>query len=338
MPVTIKDIAKELGLSVSTVSKALNDYPDIAPETKRRVQELAQILDYYPSATARSLRRRHTNKIGLLLFLRVVGSSLTSEYEFELIRGVAFTAEKRGYNLVLYTTVTREADQLMRICRAREVDGLILIGAGHLEELIAFLSREAIPFVVLNRRVEQPDVSFIAPDNVNGARAAVCHLLELGHRRIGYIGRPDDPETNIDRLAGYRQALAEFGVPFDERLIIPASFESGSGYRAMKALLDLPSPPTAVFAFNDHLAIEALQAVKERGLQVPADVALVGFDDIHSSLVTTPPLTTVHQPLLEMGSQAAQVLLDRIADDSLPPIRLTLPVHLVVRGSTVRRT
>jgi len=335
MPVTIKDIAAELGLSVSTVSKALNDYLDVSPETRQLVKETAQRLGYQPNATARSLRRRCTDKIGLLLFFQTRDSILTTEYCFELIRGVALTAEKYGYNLVLYTTIAHREDQLKRVCGAQEVDGFILLGAGRLSKAIALLSGETTPFVVLNRRVKRPDVSFIAPDNVAGARAAVRHLLELGHRRIGYIGRPDDPETDTDRLTGYRQALAEFDVPFDEQLVIPVSFELGSGCQAMNALLDLPTPPSAVFVFNDRLAIEALRAVNERGMQVPDDVALVGFDDIHSTQVTTPPLTTVHQPLLEMGSQAMQALLTHLTGESLAPIRLTLPVHLIVRGSTV---
>lgn len=335
MAVTIWDIAKHLDLSVSTVSRALNGYGDVAPKTRERVFKAAKKLGYYPSATARSLRRGRTDKIGLL-----INTSITymSEYLSELFPGTTIAAEKEGYNLIFYTGAVNRPTELLRVCRAREVDGLILLWAGEIEETITFLKEEELPFVLLDRRVDDPDISYIAADNLNGALLLTKHLLELGHRRIGFTARPELGATSVDRLAGYRQALEAAEIPLDESLVISTVIEARSGYYAANELLELANPPTAIFAIHDTVAVDAFQAVIERGLRVPQDVAIAGFDGFLSSLTTQPPITTVKLPLSDMGRLAVETLLAHVSNPDRPPTRITSPVRLLARQSTVGET
>ncbi len=216
---------------------------------------------------------------------------------------------------------------------------MILIGtgiAGVQEASMTLLKQEGVPFVVLGNPVEDSRVSFVAPDNRGGALAVMQHLIELGHQRIGYIARPDDPENNAQRLEGYRQALAEAGLAIDDRLIAEAPYTPYSGMGAMQVLLELPKPPSAVFAFNDHVAIDASRTAVQWGLQIPEDLAVAGFDNIPSSLVASPTLTTVDQPQIEMGKQALEVLLALIGERG-DVQRLTYQTELIVRASTVTK-
>ncbi|RME99967.1 MAG: LacI family transcriptional regulator, partial [Chloroflexi bacterium] len=321
MSVTIDDIAQKLNLSVSTVSKALNDYADVAQETRERVLTAARELDYHPSAAARSLRRRRTDKIGFSFSFPV---SLMSDYISRLITGAVTAAEQQGSNLILYPLLQDQIRQVTQICRAREVDGLLLLGRAHMEQTtIALLKKEDIPFVVVGRRVEDPTVSYVTPDHAAGALAVTRHLIELGHRRIAFTTRDVLGITSRERLASYRQALTEAGIPIDENLIVPSSPEPGDDYRAMNTLLDLPNPPTAVFAIHDTVAMECLRAATDRGLRVPDDVAIAGFDNWRAGLTSHPPLTTIHPPLRDVGFRATEILLARVADRSLPPERVT---------------
>ncbi len=331
MAVTILDIAKHLDLSVSTVSRALNGYGDVAKETRKRVEEAAKEFDYHPSDAARSLRQKRTNRVGLLIPSTI---HYMGEFFSELIRGVTLALAESGSNLMLYTTTTDEVAQLTRICRAREVDGIILFSADKLDEAISFLKTESLPFVVLGHSINDPAVSFVASDNRGGMMAAMQHLLSSGHSRIAYLARYDQPRLHSQRLLSYQQALTEAGLEIDGDLVTSASIGTRTGYRAMNSLLDLPVLPTAVIAFNDQIAINALQAASERHVSVPDDLSIVGYNDIRSSLSTVPQLTTVRQPLSEMGKKAAEVLLSRVHDNDIPPIRTNLPAELIIRGST----
>jgi LacI family transcriptional regulator len=332
MPITIQDIAQQLGIAVSTVSKALNDYSDVSEATRQRVQTAAQELGYHPSATAQSLRRRKTKKIGLVVTYPI---GFIGEYLSRVLIGVAMTAEREGYHIVLYTPIADPLDQLTRICRAREVDGLLLPWGDLTSENLALMQSENIPFVVVARRVDEYEVPYVVGDNLGGALALTQHLTSLGHRRIGFTSWETERTTNLDRLAGYRQALVEADIPFDDTLIVPITREPENRYAAMNKLLDLPKPPTAVFAFHDYVAIQALHAANDRGLQVPEDVAIAGFDGMYSSLITSPPLTTVKHPVQKIGQRAVEILLQHISDPNLPPQQAILPVELIPRQSTL---
>jgi DNA-binding LacI/PurR family transcriptional regulator len=331
MAVTIEDISFRLGISTSTVSKALNDYPDVSERTRELVRETALQMGYQPSAAARNLRRGRTEKLGLLINHSL---SYISEYLSEIITGVALTAEQNGKNIVLYTETVKQPDSLIKICRSGEIDGALLIWANPTNSLLEMLTQEKLPYIVLGRRVEYPSASFVAPDNVTGAYQLTRHLIERGHSRIGFMTRLLHGATNADRFAGYERAHAEAGLPVDPALIIDTIIEPNSGYHALNALLDLPQPPTAVFAFYDLLAVDALRAAADRKLRVPEDIAIVGFDGLRSSEITNPRLTTVKQPLFAMGQRAVEILLERIRTPGLPAQQCTFPVELVIRESS----
>ncbi len=331
MSVTIEDISKKLKLSTSTVSKALNGYKDVSEKTRELVMGTAKELGYHPSAAARNLRRQRTDKIGF-----VFNNSLMyiSDYFAEVIVGATAAAEAVGNNIVLYINEGDSPDSLIKLIRAKEVDGFVFVWNHVPDQIVDMLLDEKVPFVILGRRVSHPEASWIAPDNYSGATELMQHLLEAGHTRIGFTTRPSMGHTNQDRFDAYRDALVQAGIEIDEDLIVETKIEPFSGYHAAKKLLDLEDRPTAIFAFHDYVAIDAHQAIVERGLKIPDDVAIVGFDGLSVSAFTTPPITTVTQPLAEIGRESILMLLKRIANNNLPPIQKTLPVELEVRLSS----
>lgn len=331
MSVTIEDISKKLKLSTSTVSKALNGYKDVSEKTRELVVGTAKELGYHPSAAARNLRRQRTDKIGF-----VFNNSLMyiSDYFAEVIVGATAAAETVGNNIVLYINEGDSPDSLIQLIRAKEVDGFVFVWNHVPAHIVEMLIEENVPFVVLGRRVGHPGASWIAPDNYNGALELMQHLLEMGHTRIGFTTRPSMGRTNEDRFNAYKDSLIKVGIDIDQELIVETKTEPFSGYHAAKKLLDLENPPTAIFAFHDYVAIDAHQAILERGLKIPQDVALVGFDGLNVSAFTTPPITTVSQPLAEIGRESILTLLRRIENNDLAPIQKTLPVHLEIRQST----
>lgn len=331
MPVTIEDISARLGISISTVSKALNDYPDVSQKTRQLVQEAALQMGYQPSAAARNLRRGRTEKLGLLINHSL---SYISEYLSEIMSGIALTAEQNGKNIILYTETVKQPDGLAKICRSGEIDGALLLWANPTQHMLELLTSERLPYVVLGRRVEYEPASYVAPDNFTGAYHLTRHLIERGHRRIGFMRRQLHGPTNIDRFAGYQRAHEEAGLAIDETLIVNTEIEPNSGYYALLKIIDQPQPPTAVFAFHDLMAVDALRAAADRGLKVPDDIAIVGFDGLRSSEITNPSLTTVKQPLVAMGQKAVEILLDQLKNPLLPAQHYTFPVELITRASS----
>jgi len=332
MTVTISDISKKLGISISTVSKALNDYADVSSETRELVQSTATEMGYHPSAAARNLRRGQTDKIGFL-----INTSLpfVGDYLAEIIPSLILAAENHQQNLILYTANASQPESLARISRSREVDGMILFLSNAVEETIQIFQEVSLPCIVLSRRVELDNVSFVAPDHFAGATLAIQHLIDLGHRRIGFMKRPELGTINVDRFGAYQTVLAKNDIPLDESLIVETYISPQSGYHAMNELLDVPNRPTAVFAFHDMVAVDALQAILDRGLRIPEDIALVGSDGNHSSLLTQPPITTVVPPFKDLAKATMDALLQHIAEPDLPPTRMILPVTLIERASTI---
>lgn len=331
MAIKIGDISHHLNLSISTVSKALNGYPDVSEQTRQLVMKTARELGYEPSASARNLRRGRTDKLGLL-----INHSLTyiREYLAEVIAGVAYCAEQNGMNITLYTSTIHQPDGLLRICRSGEIDGALLLWANPQPETLQQLTDEKLPYIVFGRRVAYPQASFVAPDNYDGGYQLTRHLIENGHTRIGFMARTLHGPTHDDRFAGYCQALEEEGIPLDTSLVVDTVVEPDSGYRATQQLLALENRPTAIFAFYDLMAVDALRAVHEQGLSVPDDIAIVGFDGLQSSLITTPQITTVKQPLEQMGREAVRLLLERIEDPDRPLDRIIYPVEMFIRESS----
>jgi LacI family transcriptional regulator len=331
MPITIGDIARHAAVSVSTVSKALNGYGDVSQATRERVLEAARQLDYHPSSAARTLRLQRTDKIG---FLYSFPTAYIGEFASRMINGAVSEAEEQGFNLTLYPVREDWEAQLVRICRMRDVDGLLLMGSGIAGQMVALLSQEAMPCVVLNRRVEDPQASFVTSDHEDGGYQATRHLVEQGHRRIAHFTRTGLGTINDDRLAGYCRALAEAGIPLDPALLQETPMEPGTIRAALSGLLVGENPPTAAVAINDTAAVECLEAAIEHGLSVPPSFAVVGSDNNRISLTSTPPLTTLHPPLAEIGRRATRALLRQVLDREVTPERELLKARLIVRQSS----
>ncbi|MXX50298.1 MAG: LacI family transcriptional regulator [Chloroflexi bacterium] len=335
MPITIEDLASKLGVSPSTVSKALNDRADVSLRTKERVRKTVRELGYQPSAAARNLRRQRTDKIGLVVNYPI---HMVRDFLTELIPGIAARAEQSEYHLILYTAMAGNAERVKSLCRSREVDGIIIAWPPRASETVALsqlMTQEDMPHVFLPRRVPHEGISFVAADHIGGAKALTWHLICLGHRRIGFERLPEVYETDFDRHAGYCQALAEAGIAYQPDLVVAAD-SSAVDYatRSFRLFSALPEPPTAVLFFTDPVAIRALSLARQAGLRVPQDLSIAGYDGILSSAVTEPALTTVWQSAAEMGRLAVESLLQLISGEGNGPIQHTLPVKLFARGST----
>ena len=335
MPVTIKDLSKTLGVSRSTISKALNDRPDVASATKARILVAARELGYQPSAAARNLRRQRTSKIGLVVNYPIYR---VSDFLAELILGMATAAEESQNNLILYTSLAGSAERITSLCRSREVDGIIIAWPPRLSETVALarlMNDERMPHIFLPRRLPHADLSYVATDHVQGARLLTEHLIALGHRRIGFQRLPEVYETDEDRHAGYAQALRDAQIPYESSLVIAEhASDSDYGERALNTFMALPEPPTAILFFTDPVAINALALAKGRGISIPHDLSIAGYDGILSSGVTEPALTTVRQFTAQMGELAVESLLRLIAGGGAEPQQRILPVELIARGST----
>jgi DNA-binding LacI/PurR family transcriptional regulator len=305
--VTIEDIARQLGLSPSTVSRALNDSPLISERTRQRVRAAAEALGYRRNELARALTKGTLRFIGLLI------PDITNPFFAEVARGVEDIASARRYGVLLCNTDESLAkeQQYAHFLREHQVSGLILTSPTVDDPCVQELLHTGTPLVLVSRITHVSEVSYVCTDDVQGAILAVEHLIRLGHRAIGFIGGPPEVTPNQRRLQGYRQALQAHNLPFREEITRHGgSFTQEAGYIIMKEYLQLNSPPTAVFAANDLIALGAIEAIVEEGLSVPEDVAIVGYDDIPFASLPGVELTTVAQPVYEMGALAAEYLLD----------------------------
>lgn len=335
--VTILDVAREAGVSPATVSRVLNNQNHVREDKRARVLNAITLLGYVVNQQARSLAGGRSQVIGLLV--HEIGVAYTGE----VIRGVEDTLAAANYDLMLYTThrrKTRESVYVETLTRGM-TDGLLLLLPLNAQAYLDTLHREQFPFVVIDYQGVDDFSSTVIARNHQAAFDATRYLIQLGHRRIGFIA--GDPETSsaVQRLEGYKAALKEHGRLVDEALVANGDFRQLGGYQAAGQLLALPDPPTAIFAANDHSAFGAMDAARDHGLAVPRDISIIGFDDIPQAAVVRPALTTVRQPLVEMGRSAARMLLELIENPSLPPRRVELDTQFVIRetcGPSSRET
>ena len=330
--VTITDVARASNVHVSTVSRVLNGRElSLLPETRERVISAATRLGYRPSALARGLRLRRTFTLGMLV------PDITNPVFPSIIKGVEGAAHARGYHLILCNTedsFEREASYL-RVLREWRVDGILIASSSTAESTIAELRREKFPFVLLNSASRPSDDLAVMPDNRQGASAAIDHLIQLGHRRIGLIAAPQTTTTGQERLLAARATLRRHHLAHEDALVSVAdSFSEESGYRAARRLLLDDEPPTAIFGANDLIALGAIRLAREIGLAVPRDLSVIGFNDIPQSQLFDPPLTTVHVPQEEMGLLAASLLVNHLEGRRIERRQVVLETQLVVRGST----
>lgn len=327
---TLADIAREAGVSKATVSLALNGKPGVAPATRRRILEIAERLNYQPNASAKSLALQRTHTLGVIV------PDITSPFYAELVKGVEKEASENGYYLMLCTTTGKPSREKMylRLLGEQRVDGLIFITPRGDETLIHQIHSAGFPLVVVDRDIQAEDgVVEVIVDNFHGALAAVEHLIALGYRRIGFINGLPELQASRDRLRGYQLALREHGITPDEQWIQAGDFQEEGGYRCMQRLLRLSPPLEAVFVASDLMAMGAIRALREAGISVPEDVAVVGFDDIPASAYFNPPLTTVRQPMSKMGAMACRLLLQLIKGEEILERKVILQTKLVIRAS-----
>jgi DNA-binding LacI/PurR family transcriptional regulator len=325
---TIFDVAKRAGVSIGTVSRVLNGRNRVHPETRERVLAAVRELNFQRNAFAQGLASRQTNMLGFVI------PQVNDPFFFEIVRGVEDAASVKGYSLLI-ASQPRQANEhrYLQLFRRKHVDAMVLVAIDvRRPEIMQILERE-VPVVLVQQDVGTGVPTFIC-DNYGGACALVEHLLDHGYRRFAYIAGSDYTPDNAERLRGLRDTLAIHGLELASEFIAQGNYLRGSGHDAILPLLDLDDPPEAVFAANDQMASDALMAIHERGLRVPDDIALVGFDDIPLASYVSPPLTTVRQPAYELGLQATQAALSMIKEPGpIEPLRVVLPTKLVLRRS-----
>lgn len=337
MAATIYDVAKQAGVSTATVSKVLSNTPYVSDRTRAKVLAAVEELRYVPNLAAQGLSKARTFILALVI-------PYTSDYTFsdphllELIRGIDAEASTRNHSLLLSTSGRQEARdsslQHRPPLRGGYVDGAILIAASMLGARSEELALTSLPCVSVGYHSACGNGNSVHADDLQGAQAATRHLLSLGHRHIGVITAEPLITALNRRLEGHRAALQEAGIQLDPSLLVCGDFSVASGYRAARELLDRKPSPSAIFAFNDRMAMGAIRYLREVGLSVPDDLAVVGFDDIPAASFFDPPLTTVRQPAEEMGATAARMVIDLIENkiDCWPDT--ILPTELVIRGSS----
>ncbi len=317
---TIAQIAQIAGVSVPTVSKVLNDRADVALPTRERVERVIEEYGFVRNRAARALRNGKTGLVDLIL------PRLDDEYYLPILEGVAQVLREAGVRLVLTSTNYQPEQEVQWIDTVTDhsTDGILLV----------LPSRSGLPFVLIHNQGSQRfGVPSVTITSWEGGFVATTHLISLGHRRIAYIGKTAAARDAIERIAGYRAALDAANLPLDPQLQCAGNFTEADGYTATRALLELPEPPTAIFAGNDRQAAGVYRALHELGMTVPGDMSVIGFDNLPYTEIMNPPLTTVHAPRLELGRTAATLLLRLINGEALDMTRVVLPTEFIERQS-----
>jgi LacI family transcriptional regulator len=329
MSATIKEVALEAGVSIATVSRVFNDSPLVNIRTRKKVKKIARDLKYFPNANARSLSRRKTDTFGVIL------PDLFGEFFSEVIRGADQTAQKKLYNLLLSSSHNNPAEiaDALNAMKGR-VDGIIIMSPLVSADALNQNLPTTLPAILLNCVVEDDAYDSIIIDNYIGAQKVVTHLIQHGHDRIAIIKGSDENYEASERLRGYRAALQSGGCNALPALEIEGDFSEESGYAVVNRILSMKPEPTAIFASNDSMAIGAIKALHDRGIAIPDDVALVGFDDIPIVRYMKPALTTVNVPIHEMGKLAVEKLIQAVeGKNNHTKERIVFPTKLVIRES-----
>jgi LacI family transcriptional regulator, galactose operon repressor len=327
---TLEEIAQLAGVGRSTVSRVMNNDPGVRPSTRERVLDIVRRENYQPNFAARTLASGRSEVIGAVVPM-ALPSVFTDPFFPQFLEGVAAACDAADALLMLWLALPEtEQRKVDKVLGGGAVDGLI-IAAHVIDDPLVEALRHGGKRFILYGRYPADDVSYVTVDDRASAYNVVSHLLRVGHERVGTITGPQHMFDAQDRLAGYFDALRDFGLPPSSELVVEGDWSEASGYAAMRRLL--AANVDAVFAANDSMALAALRALNEQGLRVPDDVALVGFDDIPAAAAADPPLTTVRQPIRRLGEVATQTLLELIEQPSGPPRRVILPTELVVRGS-----
>jgi LacI family transcriptional regulator len=335
MPPTLEEIAELARVSRSTVSRVINNDPNVSDRTRQQVQSVIQKLNFQPNRAARSLAGGRTHVLGLVIPMGVA-RLFTDPYFPILIQGVTSACNAHDHAVMLWLAEPEyEHRMINQVLHNGLIDGIIVSSMVLSDPLLKALQESSLPYILIGRHPTEDGASYVDVDNYEGASEAVTYLLRQGRRRIATITGPSDMIAGIDRREGYQEGLRERGFNQDPNLVVEGDFTEEGGYLAARRLLaqNAAAPFDAIFAASDAMALGALRALREAGLTIPDDVALVGFDDIPFAARSEPPLTTIRQPILRTGAVAAEALIDRIENPSSTPRRILLPTELVIRTS-----
>jgi LacI family transcriptional regulator len=334
MTATLKDIAREVGVSVTTVSRALAGYDDVAANTRQEVERVAQAMGYEPNITARNLQRQRTDTIALIL-PSANELRFSDPFFSELLSGIVEEMTQHGFNLnVSTTTADNENETYLKAIRSSRVDGFIIVRTRREDGRINLLREHNVPFVAFGRVEQGNDFHLVDEDGYLGIRQIMDHLVLLGHTRMACIAEPTHLTKSYHRLQGFLDGLRAHNLPHDPNLIIETNFRQRSGRQGALQLFDIPNPPTAIVACNDLLALGAINAAQERGLTVGKDVSVTGFDDILLAEYANPPLTTVHQPAQQFGHMMVKMLTKVINQEPIKEKQIIIEPPLIIRQST----
>ncbi|WP_281885260.1 LacI family DNA-binding transcriptional regulator [Paenibacillus sp. YYML68] len=335
MHVTIVDVAKKAGVSPSTVSRVISGHPRISPATIRKVKEIMEELGYHPNVMAKSLVSKTTQTLGLLL-PRSAEELFQNLFFSEVIRGVISQATRSSYDLMMTTGTTEreEVEAVTRLVRGRRVDGIILLYSRNADPVIAFLKEHSFPFVLIGRS-EDEAILTVDNDNEQAAYDVTKHLIQQGHRRIGFVSGPPNLIVSRDRLNGYKKALKDADIPFRKDWIVEGEFLQESGYRAMSFLMSLPERPTGLVVMDDMVAFGVTRGLNELGYSVPQHLSIVGFNNLPMSELATPPISSVDIGIYQLGYTASQVLIRAVKGEDIPHTRTIIPHRLIVRESSL---
>ena len=334
MPVTLKDVAEKVGCSITTVSRALHNYDDVSAKTKTLVKQTAVEMGYTPSSLAQRLQKQHTDTLGLVL--PTFGSRFSDPFFSELVAGIGNKAAEMEYDLLVSTQPPgeQELDAYKKLVDSRRVDGFIIVRTRRKDTRIDYLLDRGFPFTVFGRTGEPVNFPLVDEDGDYGMRLVTRHLVSLGHTRIACISPPSDLMFARYRLQGFREGLTEAGIPVDNSLFRVGDLTQRGGYEQASEFLNLPSPPTAIAACNDLMALGAMSAAQDRELVVGKDISITGFDNIPMAEHSYPSLTTLHQPLYQIGGMVCEMLIHLIRGEDLERKQILLEPELIVRQSS----
>lgn len=326
--ITIKDIARAAGVSHTTVSRALNGSPLIKPVTRERIAKIASDMNYVPNYNAKNLVTRKSNTIGL--FFSSIEQGTSSSFLADALKGIRRELDE---HYMLTVSGIDDPGSLESI-NPRRYDGILVMSQSELDNRFIYHVQSAdIPLVVLNRQLDDPSIANVASDDRVGGRAATDHAFQCGHRSIAIIEGKPGFKSSSERRLGYMDSLIAHGLSPNPDYFVPGDYSIESGYAAMNTLLDLNNRPTAVFCGNDDMAIGAMNACFDRGVHIPGDVSLIGFDDMIFAQYTNPPLTTIHKSVSEIAAEGTKLLLQRMEQPDTEPIQRLLGSKLVQRRS-----
>lgn len=335
MTVTIKDVARQAGVNPSTVSRVIADNPRISAKTKEKVLKVMEEMDFHPNAIARSLASRSTKTIGAIM-PHSTEQFFVNPFFTEVMRGIGVSALKRGYN-VLFSTGSNSEEEYRatsRLVNEKRVDGLILLTSRTEDKTIETLRKNRFPFVVVGKPFNMEDVNWVDNDNQEAGYQATEHLIELGHKRIGFIGGEFTYVFMGERFKGYKKALDSYGIKFSKELLSLGEFVEEGGYNASKKLIEQKNRPTAIVVADDLMAFGAMRAIKAQGLSIPDDISIIGFNDTPLASYVDPPLSSMQIFVYDLGYNASETLINQLEEPDGNKKHIIIPTSLKVRRST----